>query len=90
MKDKKKISITIPHQTHELLKRAAQIQGTEISQFVMYAAYEAAQDIVLKSDVIELSLADQKVFAEALINPPKPNAALQRAFIKHKKMIISE
>jgi uncharacterized protein (DUF1778 family) len=56
----------------------------------MHAAYEAAQEVVLKSDVIQLSLDDQKVFAEALINPPKPNAALQRAFMKHKKMIISE
>ena len=36
-----------------------------------------------ENSVIQLSLEGQLAFAEALLNPPEPNAALQRAFKNH-------
>lgn len=36
---------------------------------------------------IRMSKADQEAFARALIDPPKPNAALKRAFKRHNELL---
>jgi uncharacterized protein (DUF1778 family) len=36
-----------------------------------------------------MSIADQKAFANALIAPAKPNAALKRAFTKANKLLVA-
>jgi uncharacterized protein (DUF1778 family) len=46
----------------------------------------AASQAIEEADQLRLSLADQQAFAQALITPPKPNAALKRAFAKSKKI----
>jgi uncharacterized protein (DUF1778 family) len=50
---------------------------------------DAAQRAIAQAGVISLSLADQERFARALLSPPKPNAALKRAFARRRKLIAS-
>ena len=52
-------------------------------------AAEAAQRAIAQAGVISLSLADQERFAAALLSPPRPNAALKRAFARRRKLIAS-
>lgn len=75
---------------HAMLKRAAEIQGRTMTDFVVAAVQEAARTALEEADVIRLSIADQACFADALMSPPKPNAALQRAFKRHKKLVASK
>ena len=42
---------------------------------------------IAQADHVRLSVADQKAFANALIAPAKPNAALKRAFAKANKLL---
>ena len=56
----------------------------------MSAAHEAAKRSIEQAQVLRLSLADQLAFANALSNPPKPNAALKRAFAKQRQLIASQ
>lgn len=72
---------------HAMLKRAAGMQGRTITDFVVAAVQQAAQQAIEQAEVIRLSLADQTAFANALIKPPKPNAALKRAFASQRKLI---
>ncbi len=72
---------------HAMLKRAAGMQGRTITDFVVAAVQQAAQQAIEQADVVRLSLADQTVFANALLKPPKPNAALKRAFASQRKLI---
>ena len=51
---------------------------------------DAAQRAIEQSSVIRLSLADQECFAAALLSPPKPTAALKRAFARRKKLLGAE
>lgn len=74
---------------HGLLKRAAQIEGRTMTDFVIDAVYTAAREAIEKSDSLHLALADQETFAQALLAPPKPNAALKRAFARRKKLLAS-
>jgi uncharacterized protein (DUF1778 family) len=75
---------------HATLKRAAEIQGRTMSDFVIASVQEAAQKALDEAEVIRLSLHDQQRFAEAILSPPKPTAALRRAMARHDKLLRSE
>ena len=70
-----------------IVKRAAEIQGRSVSDFVVAAAQEAAHRTIEETQIIRLSVADQKSFAEAILNPPAPGPGLLRAAEAHRKLI---
>ena len=75
---------------HAMLKRAAEIQGRTMTDFVVSAVQLAAQEAIETAEVIRLSLADQECFAQALLAPPRPAPALKRAFARRRKLICAE
>ena len=72
---------------HSTLKRAAQLQGRTMTDFVVAAVQEAAQKAIEQAQFVRLSAADQEAFANALMAPPQPNAALERAFKRCKQLL---
>jgi Uncharacterized protein conserved in bacteria len=75
---------------HAMLKRAAELQGRTMTDFVVAAVQDAAQRAIEQAEVIRLSLADQECFAQALLSPPKPAPALERAFARRSKLLRAE
>ena len=73
-----------------LVRRAAEIQGRSISDFVVAAARAEAERTIETTQIIRLSVEDQRAFAEAIINPPPPNDALKRAAAAYRNLIKSE
>ncbi|QCI66330.1 DUF1778 domain-containing protein [Phreatobacter stygius] len=71
-----------------VLKRAAEIQGRSLSDFVVAAAQEAAQKTIAETQIIRLSVDDQRALAQALLNPPEPTAALRRARDAHHRLVL--
>jgi uncharacterized protein (DUF1778 family) len=71
----------------DVVKRAAEIQGRSVSDFVVSAAREAAEKAVAEAQIIRLSLADQRMVMDSILNPPRPSAALRRAKASHKRLI---
>lgn len=72
---------------HTLLKRAAEIQGRTMTDFVVSAVQDAAQRAIEQAEVMRLTLADQECFAQALLAPPQPAPALERAFARRRKLL---
>lgn len=70
-----------------IVKRAAEIQGRSVSDFVVAAAQEAANRTIEETQIVRLSVEDQRAFAEAILNPPEPAPALRRAFRRHHELI---
>jgi len=66
------------------LKRAARLKGRSLTDFVVGAAHDAARRAIEEESLIRLSADDQRRFADALANPPAPNAALKRAKRLHR------
>ena len=62
-----------------LFEKAATLKGMSVSQFVIASAQEAAVQTLDAQHVLELGRRDQKVFVQALLNPPSPNERLRRA-----------
>jgi uncharacterized protein (DUF1778 family) len=75
---------------HAMLKRAAELQGRTMTDFVVTAVQEAAQRAIEQAEVIRLSQADSQRFAEALLSPPAASPALERAFERHRRLVASE
>lgn len=71
-----------------VVKRAAEIQGRSVSDFVVAAAQDAARRTIEDAQVIRLSVKDQRALAEALLNPPEPGPGLRRAKAAHERLII--
>lgn len=82
-----RLEARLPASVYALLKRAAELKGRSLSDFVINAARDAAQRAIEDEGIIRLSAEDQARFAQALINPPAPNAALKRAMRSHLKNV---
>jgi uncharacterized protein (DUF1778 family) len=70
-----------------IVKRAAELQGRSLSDFVVAAAQEAAYRTIEETEIIRLSVEGQRAFAEAILNPPEPSPGLQKAFEAHRRLI---
>lgn len=75
---------------HAMLKRAAEIQGRTMTDFVVAAVQDAAQRAIEQAEIIRLSLADQACFAQAMLSPPEPSPALERAFVRRENLLRGE
>ena len=78
-----RLEARLPASVYALLKRAAELKGRSVTDFVVSAAHDAAQRTIEEEGIIRLSAEDQARFAQALINPPAPNAALKRAMRRY-------
>lgn len=72
-----------------VVRRAAEIQGRSISDFLVAAALKDAHRTIEDSQIIRLSIDEQLRFAQALLNPPPLAPAMKRA-LKARKQLIRE
>jgi len=70
-----------------VVKRAAELQGRSVSDFVVTAAQEAARRTIEESHLIRLSMEDQERFAGLLLDPPDPSPALRQAREAHDRLV---
>lgn len=70
-----------------VVKRAAELQGRSVSDFMVAAAQEAARRAIEEAQVLRLSVDDQRAFATAILEPPMPNASLIRAAETYRKLV---
>ena len=72
-----------------VVRRAAELQGRSISDFVVAAAQEVAHRTIDAAQVICLSVEDQQRFVELLLSPSALAPALKRAKKAHSCLIAS-
>ena len=75
---------------HALVKKAADLQGRTMTDFIIAVLQDSARQAIEQAAVIRLSVADQRSFAQALLEPPARSQALKRAFARRKKLLRPE
>lgn len=70
-----------------VVRRAAEIQGRSVTDFVVAAAQQAAEKTVTEIEVLRLSREAQDKFAALVLHPPAPARALKKAFKRHRSML---
>ena len=81
-----RLEARVSPEVHALLKRAAEIEGRSLSDFVVTAARQAAEKAVVQADMITLSYEDQLRFARALIDPPPLAPAMEQAIDRYERL----
>ena len=83
-----RLEARLPNEVLARLKRAAEIQGRTLTDFVVAAADEAACRAIEQTEIIRLSLEDQRRIAAAILNPPAPTAVLKKAARRYRELIV--
>ena len=68
------------------IRRAAQMQGRSLSDFVVTAVEAAARTAIAEAQVVRLSTEDQVRFVEALLDDEAPAPAMVRAHDRHRRL----
>jgi uncharacterized protein (DUF1778 family) len=84
-----RITARVPHSTRTIIERAAAVYGATISQFVIQASVERANEVLHSMEMVKLSSRDAQIFIDALTKPPAPNKKLQEAVRAHKRLVES-
>lgn len=72
-----------------VVKRAAEIEGRSVSEFVVSAAQAAATRTIEQTQLIRLTAEEQRRFVDLLLDPPAPAEAMERAKQAHASLIRS-
>ncbi|MFN0167560.1 MAG: DUF1778 domain-containing protein [Bryobacteraceae bacterium] len=81
-----RLEARLPAHILALLKRAAEMQGRTLTDFVVTAARDAAVRTIEEAEIVRLSVEDQRLIAEAILNPPEPTTTLRRAFRRRREL----
>lgn len=82
-----RLEARLPVEVHALLKRAAELQGRTLTDFVVTAAQDAARRAIADTDLVRISVEDQRELAKAIFKPKAPNKALKRAFRRRRTLL---
>ena len=84
-----RIEARIAPDTLRVVRRAAELRGRSISDFVVAAAQEVAHRTIDEAQVIRMSVEDQQRFVELLLKPTALAPAMKRAKKAHARLIAS-
>ncbi len=70
-----------------VVRRAAELQGRSISDFLVAAALKDAQRTIEDAQIIRLSVEDQQRFADLLLHPPPVAPAMERALQARQELL---
>lgn len=82
-----RVQIRIAPAAKRMIERAAALQNTTVSGFVVNSALDAATHLIQERERIVLEARDWDVFLDALLDPPEPNAALRDAVQIHARLV---
>lgn len=82
-----RIEARVRSEDKTLFKKAAELSGMSFTDFTIKALKDASVKVIKEHKLIELTLNDQKLFIESLINAAEPNKRLMNAAKRHKKLI---
>lgn len=72
---------------HALLKRAAEIEGRTLTDFVVSAASAAARNTIEQTEVVRLSRESAELFVSLMIEQAPAAPALERTRDHHEKLV---
>lgn len=76
---RKPLNIRVLPETRLLIDRAAELTGKNLTDFVLDAARQAAQNVLLDRAAIRMNEKAYAAFVALLDAPPQPNERLRRA-----------
>lgn len=82
-----RLEARIAPEMYAMLRRAAEIEGRSLTDFVVAAASAAARQTLAQAEILRLGGDSARVFAALLAEPPAPAPAMERARLHHERLI---
>ncbi|MDH7463914.1 DUF1778 domain-containing protein [Chitinophagaceae bacterium 26-R-25] len=83
-----RLELRLPMQKKIYFEEVAALGGFKsLSDFILDSANQLANKITEEHNKILATQKDKKIFFDALMNPPKPNQALKKAFKKYNESV---
>lgn len=82
-----RLEARVPVSLKRVIQHAANLKGLTLTDFVIASLDRTARETVREHETMTLNAEDSLRVAKLLINPPKPNAGLKRAFKRHAEMV---
>lgn len=80
-----RIEARLTPEQKELIERAAAYEGQKVSEFILRSTSEAAKRVIEEHEVIRLNGEQSRTLVNVLLNPPKPNKAMKKAFKEYQQ-----
>ena len=80
-----RIGARVPREVYETLRRAAELTGSTVNQFLVRAALKEAQAVIEREQVLRLSARDWECLLDLMENPPATNSALRSALRRYQQ-----
>lgn len=81
-----RLEARVTREQKALLQRAADLEGRTLTDFVVSSAQDAALRTIRERETVRLNAEESRAFAEALLHPPRPNAALRAAAKRYRDL----
>lgn len=82
-----RIDVRISTEQKELFRRASAIGGFKnLTEFVVYCVNKESKSLLIEESQILKNEEDKRIFFNALLNPPSPNARLKQARLTYLKI----
>lgn len=81
-----RLEARITQETKALVQKAADLEGRTLTDFVVASVQAAAYRVIEHHQTLKLSIEDSEAFVDAILNPSKPNEALQSAALRYKQV----
>jgi len=81
-----RIDVRLAPEALAIVRRAAELEGRTVSDFVVDVAQQAARKTIEDIHVIRLAAEDQLRFAQMLLDPAPLTPAMERARAAHAKL----
>lgn len=75
----KRITVRVTESLKERVEEAAGLSGRTLTDFIVQAIQEQADEVIQQHHMLTLSRRDMDALVDALENPPDPNAAMRRS-----------
>jgi len=79
VEDNERMSMRVRAEEKAVLLRAAALENTDLTDFVLQHALRSAKAVIEEAEHIRLSARDSRRVLDILENPPKTNAKLRAA-----------
>jgi uncharacterized protein (DUF1778 family) len=84
---RERLEARVSPETKALFQEAATLEGRSLTDFVVSSAVESAKRVIRERELMGLSRRDRMAFVDSLLNPPAPNARLQKAARRYKQVL---
>ncbi len=79
-----RVEARVTPEQKRLFERAAALEGRSLTDFLLASAQTAAAEAISRHELLKLTPEDQRVFVNALLNPPAPTKALKAAAARYR------